>query len=62
MTASSDFKIIVMGSAAGFIKFWDLDNKKNLYKFKLHTDHVSSLHFSNDNSMLLSSGWDCNII
>lgn len=29
---------------------------------KLHTDHVSSLHFSNDNTILLSSGWDCNLI
>lgn len=30
LTITSDHKIVAMGSAAGYIKFWDLDTKKDL--------------------------------
>lgn len=62
LAVSTDSKVLVAGSAEGYIKFWDVETKKTIKKVKGHLDHVSSLHFSNNNSSLLSSGWDGDII
>ncbi|CAD8108378.1 unnamed protein product [Paramecium primaurelia] len=62
LAITSDSKVLVMGSSEGYIKFLDMETKKFIKKLKGHNDHVSSLHFNNQNNCLLSSGWDANLI
>ena len=40
------------------LQMWETDTKKEVRNFIGHTDIVSSIQLSKDQSMLLSSGWD----
>lgn len=55
---SPDDKKISIGAYSGIITIWDWIKRKNIKSIDNHTDYVSSLIFSKNDELLVSSSWD----
>jgi WD40 repeat protein len=53
--------MMASGDDGGNIKIWDLSSKELIFDYKLHSSGVSSLAFTSDDQLLVSSGWDRNV-
>ena len=50
-------KFLVSGSADMTFRFWDLEERKEISRHKVHSDFVTALAFTNDGGMILSGDY-----
>jgi WD40 repeat protein len=62
LTFSNNGKYLAAGDEEGIVRIWDLSNQSLLTTLGGHNSLIRKIRFSNDDSMLASSGFDGKVI